>query len=390
VVVVSFAVLTLRLFIQSFGGYATYGGSIAGGAANAITILIMNMLWKFIATKLNDWENYRTESEYENNLIFKSFTFYFVNSYTSLYYIAFFKRNTHPFDSSILDFCRTTFDLNPNDNGTYPVVIGNGCADEVTFQLVTILAVNMFVGQATEVAIPWLMGKGKLWLTTRNGVVTVNELPAWEKENELGAYEGTLDEYAEMVVQFGYLTIFAATFPLAPLLAVLNNMVEIRTDAFKMLDACTRPPYKGAQNIGTWYYILEIIGVIAVFTNCALIGLTFEELYQTVGVDTPDSKFITLAIVVLLEHFIFIIKFIISFLVPDYPGRILKKMAFEDWLKQEAVKAAAKKGFVKQVWKPVDNKDDEIDDENLAHASVIEEPDTAEPEIKEIKVEVNA
>jgi hypothetical protein len=31
--------------------------------------------------------------------------------------------------------------------------------DELTIQLGTILAVNMFIGQAREVAFPWLIGK---------------------------------------------------------------------------------------------------------------------------------------------------------------------------------------------------------------------------------------
>ena len=35
-------------------------------------------------------------------------------------------------------------------------------------------------------------------------------------------------EYLEMVVQFGFITIFVCAFPLAPLLALINNILEIR------------------------------------------------------------------------------------------------------------------------------------------------------------------
>ena len=47
--------------------------------------------------------------------------------------------------------------------------------------------------------------------------------------------EGLFQEYLEMVLQFGFITIFVAAFPLAPLFALLNNWVEIRLDAQKFV-----------------------------------------------------------------------------------------------------------------------------------------------------------
>jgi hypothetical protein len=37
-----------------------------------------------------------------------------------------------------------------------------------------------------------------------------------------------------MLIQFGYVSFFSMTFPLAPLLALINNLLEIRVDAFKV------------------------------------------------------------------------------------------------------------------------------------------------------------
>ena len=54
-----------------------------------------------------------------------------------------------------------------------------------------------------------------------------------------------------LVIQFGFITIFVAAFPLAPLFAWLNNVIEIRLDAFKFVSVLQRPVAERAQDIGT-------------------------------------------------------------------------------------------------------------------------------------------
>ncbi|RLN78126.1 hypothetical protein BBJ28_00025970, partial [Nothophytophthora sp. Chile5] len=59
---------------------------------NAIQILVLNMVYRLIAQKLNDLENHRTDGEYEDYLVIKVFLFQFCNSFASFFYIAFVKR----------------------------------------------------------------------------------------------------------------------------------------------------------------------------------------------------------------------------------------------------------------------------------------------------------
>lgn len=47
------------------------------------------------------------------------------------------------------------------------------------------------------------------------------------------SYE-TFSDYSEVVIQFGYVTLFVVAFPLAPALAFLSNYVEMRVDALKV------------------------------------------------------------------------------------------------------------------------------------------------------------
>lgn len=358
VVVATFAVLSFRLFVQRFD---SLGGSIAGGIVNAITIIIMNGLWKTIAVKLTNWENHRTDSEYENALIIKIFVFYFFNSYTSLFYIAFWKGRGRLFSSNLLtDACKT------GRLGT--AVLSSGCMDELTLQLVTILLTNMFVGQSREVAIPWLIGKIKLTLYKKK-LTEKDNIPQWESESKKPMFPGTFDEYSEMVIQYGYITMFAASFPLAPVLAALNNVVEIRTDALKLLTAHSRPEYKGSQSVGFWYGILEILGIISVVTNCLLIGFSLNSVADAFGgVPTlPSARrvsqvyFQVFVVIVILEHILFIMKFGVAFVVPDVPGWITKELAKQEYIKNQTLKALEK--AEKRVWKDTNYGDDDISDD---------------------------
>ena len=74
-----------------------------------------------------------------------------------------------------------------------------------------------------------------------------------------------------MVMQFGYSTLFSAAFPMAPILALVNNFVEIRIDAWKLLELNRRAEPSGTEDIGTWMDILDLICNASIVTNGFLI-----------------------------------------------------------------------------------------------------------------------
>lgn len=84
------------------------------------------------------------------------------------------------------------------------------------------------------------------------------------------------NEFLEMVIQFSFTTIFVAAFPLAPLLALLNNIIEIRLDAIKMVTLERRLVPKKTNDIGVWIDVLEAIGVLAVIANGLVIGVSSD------------------------------------------------------------------------------------------------------------------
>lgn len=69
-----------------------------------------------------------------------------------------------------------------------------------------------------------------------------------------------------MVIQYGYLALFAPAFSLAPLFALINNVIEIRIDAVKFCEILRRPQWRPCEDIGSWYGVLNVIGFAAVIT----------------------------------------------------------------------------------------------------------------------------
>lgn len=56
---------------------------------------------------------------------------------------------------------------------------------------------------------------------------------------------------APTVIQYGFVSLFVASFPLAPAFALLNNVIEIRLDAAKFVTEIRRPDAVRCKDIGS-------------------------------------------------------------------------------------------------------------------------------------------
>lgn len=65
-------------------------------------------------------------------------------------------------------------------------------------------------------------------------------------------YNGTFDDHLELFIQLGYVVLFSSAFPMAAICALINNLIEIRSDAFKLCFIFQRPFGQRVPNIGTW------------------------------------------------------------------------------------------------------------------------------------------
>uniref|UniRef100_A0AAQ4RCU6 Anoctamin n=1 Tax=Gasterosteus aculeatus aculeatus TaxID=481459 RepID=A0AAQ4RCU6_GASAC len=150
-----------------------------------------------------------------------------------------------------------------------------GCLIELTTQLSIIMGGKAIWNNIQEVLLPWVKN-----LILRHCTRGASEaaIPRWEQDYRLQPLPklGLFYEYLEMVIQFGFVTLFVASFPLAPILALVNNVFEIRVDAWKITTQFRRIVPEKAQDIGAWQPILQGIAILAVATNAMIIAFTSD------------------------------------------------------------------------------------------------------------------
>ncbi|XP_044735821.1 anoctamin-1-like isoform X2 [Chrysoperla carnea] len=267
---------------------------ITAAILNLICILILNIIYDKLAVKLTEMEYQRTQTEYDDSLTLKIYMFQFVNYYSSIFYIAFLKGKFVGYPAKY----NRIFGLRQEECSP------GGCLMELFIQLAIIMIGNQFMSAVTETVIPLLM-KWYNTFTIKTGLaqkrdeddlICCNQWTEDYKLNDIGP-RGLFDEYLEMVMQYGFITIFVVAFPLAPLLALINNVFEMRLDGKKFIKYYRRPVPFRVKNIGVWYRILAVISRIAVVSNAFILAFSSNFIPRlmymlTVSPDHTDNGFL--------------------------------------------------------------------------------------------------
>ncbi|KAB0791795.1 hypothetical protein PPYR_03595 [Photinus pyralis] len=269
--------LTLVTVIYSSGGpllkkHAKIFTSITAALINLIIIMILTKFYHRLAIYLTNLENPRTQTEFEDSYIFKIFLFEFLNFYSSLIYIAFFKGRffDYPGDRT----SRRSIFLRVKNDVCDPA----GCLSELCIQLAIIMIGKQIFNNFMELLNPKFYNWWRRRMHQSNTKDLSRQHTRWEQDYHLQdpGRLALFDEYLEMILQYGFVTLFVAAFPLAPICALLNNIAEIRLDAYKMVTQARRPLAERAEDIGAWYGILRAITYLAVVSNAFVIAFTSE------------------------------------------------------------------------------------------------------------------
>ncbi|XP_042762234.1 anoctamin-1 isoform X9 [Panthera leo] len=239
---------------------------------NLVVIILLDEVYGCIARWLTKIEVPKTEKSFEERLIFKAFLLKFVNSYTPIFYVAFFKGRfvgrpgdyVYIFRSFRMEECAP-----------------GGCLMELCIQLsIIMLGKQLIQNNLFEIGIPKMKKFIRYLRLRRQSPPDHDEYgkkrQRYEADYTLEPFAGLTPEYMEMIIQFGFVTLFVASFPLAPLFALLNNIIEIRLDAKKFVTELRRPVAVRAKDIGIWYNILRGVGKLAVIINAFVISFTSD------------------------------------------------------------------------------------------------------------------
>uniref|UniRef100_A0A8P4G8H6 Anoctamin n=1 Tax=Dicentrarchus labrax TaxID=13489 RepID=A0A8P4G8H6_DICLA len=261
---------------------------------SVLHIVYTNMLstvYKKVAQSLTEHENHREESAFENHLTAKILVFTFFNYFAVLFHIAFFKQDV-------------------------PLL---------RKRLASLLIVTQLVNQVTEVVIPFLVDR--------------EDDPQEDKfrnQSTLPAFPGLFAEYIELLVQFGYLSLFSCVYPLTAVLLLINNLTEIRSDAYKICKLFRKPFSPPVANMGVWQIAFEILSFVSVVSNCWLLLLSpwLQEQFQEGGMSSTNI----LLLAVLAEHVLILVKVVLAVLIPDEPDWIRKKREHIEYTSMQALR----------------------------------------------------
>ena len=276
---------------------------------HAIMIFILNQkIYRPIAIALTEWENHKTDADYENALVLKRFLFDAFDCYIALFYLAFFE----------CDIVRLRNEL--------AALFVSDCIRRVL----------------TETVIPLVLQALKRKAQKRKDT---NSDEYDDDDEDFRSLEGMtvtsidlgepyeqFDDYLEMVIQYGYIMLFASAFPLAASVALLTTIIESKSDAVKLAFVTKRPQIQRTNNIGVWHKLMVAQTWLAILTNTIIFGFSSQQIsywfpWASISsipsdADTKTVFFYGMQIAGLafsIEHLLIICGLIITFSIASIP-----------------------------------------------------------------------
>lgn len=251
--------------------------------------ILVNIMHTF-ATHLNDFENYETQSSYDYALTQKIFVINFITSYLPVFLTAFvyvpFATVIVPyldiFSLTVRPFAEHEGQMKTPTQGTFIIN-----PDRLRKQMIYFTVTAQIVNLGTELIVPYLKRKGFAKVKEiqseralkRGGVAPDPSehdppeeaafLARVREEAQLGVYDVTAD-LREMVLQFGYLSLFSVVWPLTGCSFLANNWLELRADAMKICVDMQRPTPFRAESIGPWLDSVMFLTWAGALTESAL------------------------------------------------------------------------------------------------------------------------
>jgi hypothetical protein len=240
--------------------------ALAPVALHAVTIMLLNSGWRGIAHRLAAFENHRTVASYEMSVLLKRFAFEACDCYLALFYIALELQDV------------------PKLRAELVALLTADTVRRVVLETLLPLVLNY---QAVRTSAAATAARG----TARDAGDTQVTSSAISAELALEEYE-SFDDYVEMVIQFGYIVLFASAMPLASAICFVGNAIELLADSLKLTFLCRRPCPARDKSIGGWSICCYVIMVVSIYTNLFLVAASSDQLaaiFPSLFTDSLDA-----------------------------------------------------------------------------------------------------
>lgn len=312
--------------------------------------ILTTILTEF-ATRLTKFENYETQGAYDTALTRKIFVINFILSYLGIFLTAFvyvpFGTLIVPyldiFNVAVRPFAEDEKQLHHNNPSW--TINPDRLRKQVIYFTVTAQVVNL----GMELVVPYLKRRGFAKLkkmqserAAKNGGVSpsssVNDpaedaafLDRVRKEAELDVYDVNSD-LREMVLQFGYLSLFSTVWPLTGLSFLVNDWVELRADAMKICVEMQRPTPWRADTIGPWLDSLSFLTWLGSLTTSALVYMFYSTNNGPAGSPSNIELWALLLTVFFSEHLFIVLRLTIRHVISKIESPGLQKERRERFL----------------------------------------------------------
>lgn len=108
------------------------------------------------------------------------------------------------------------------------------------------------------------LGDGSSEKTNAIKLVKTMDADSIELNSLRGEYIDTINYYADGFIDLGYVTLFAAAFPIGPLICLVMNSLEIRNKLNGFMYILKRPTCQRCAGIGEWLFIWEGFSYVSV------------------------------------------------------------------------------------------------------------------------------
>ena len=289
--IISYGILTIMVYIRLISvhyiykiKYKYYNNSLKNNiifsSFSALILKIFSILYEIIARAFCNWENYEKKSQRNFGLGIKLIMFEFVNNYSTLFYIAFYK----PYSNQKC--------LNEN------------CYFELEIQLYLLLLINFSIN-LYEIFYPLLA-----YFFNKKNDQKKYKFGSINHQILLSNYETLIYDYNERVISFGFVCLFSVAAPLTPIFVLILTFLENFVDLFKFTNLVYVESIDGADGIDIYNKVLKVFYFIGMLNSVALVLFSNPHLINTKGYESVN-------VFEILKNNDFLAKFVIFAIVEN-------------------------------------------------------------------------